>query len=498
MENENNNERDTKKTYFHSIESVKEYSNKLMEKFSNAMEVYEKSVTNPSYTERLDYTVAAIYLSLKKVFPKGISFRIDYRTKSYRSMQRSTDLEIINSDPDKLQKDIFGIKVIITNLDGKLDLDTTNPQYQKLIHLQNEKMDNITFITEAREWLNGSSDVIENEEHYYEKLIDLLKRLEASTYPECEKETEIPYSTRLANAEEAYRTKQKDGTLSLSLDKEQSASIALLLDDLEKRLDDKLERELLKVFLPKALDSNLLSNMLQISYAYDKEKLKSTGYVADFYNLKVGNDFNIEMQTQSYFRYLDGKKGPSFHNGQVGKGIKIFSFFELVDKNDPQPLEYYLKILSQMPIDIYENGIIDGTKSAIMAKVENAYSRIKLKDKIRFSNKKNSKSYDMDKYLLKLSEYVSANMSICRSAHNFSAPTVNIENASLTDAFSDVLRRRDGISCLAQILVDRLDSVLKDNNDSRASKSYKQINIRDIANYAKNLPHINTEQSIEK
>ena len=62
MENENNNnERDTKKTYFHSIESVKEYSNKLMEKFSNAMEVYEKSVTNPSYTERLDYTVAAIF-----------------------------------------------------------------------------------------------------------------------------------------------------------------------------------------------------------------------------------------------------------------------------------------------------------------------------------------------------------------------------------------------------------------------------------------------------
>lgn len=483
---------------FHSIEEVKEYSNKLMEKLLHTMDTYKEYTTTPQYIERLDYTVAAIYLALKKVLPEGVSFRIDYRTKSYRSLQKSTDLEIINSNLNKLKKDIFGMKVIITDIDGKLDLDSTNPQYQKLIQLQNKKMNNTTFIAETREWLSGSSEIMQTEENYYEKFIDLLKRLKESTYVECEKETDIPYSERLSSVQKAYMAKQKDGALSFSISKSQITSIELLLDDLEKRLDDKFEREILKVFLPKALESNLLSNMLQTSYMYDKETLKPTGYVSDFYNLNVGNDFSIELQTQSYFRYLDGKKGPSFHNGKVGKSINIMSFFELVDKNDLQPLEYYLKILRNMPINTYENEIIEGTESSIINRVKEAYSHIKLKDKIIFSSKEGVEPYEFDKYLLQLSEYVSANMSICRSAHNFSTPTVNIENGCLIDSFSDVLRKRDGISCLAQILVDRLDNILKNRNDPRAKKSYKQINIRDIANYAKNLPPINDKQALEK
>ncbi len=498
MENEINTKKEQENIDFHSIEDVKEYSDKLMEKFLNTMDAYEKQATVPSYTTRLDYTVAAIYLSLKKVMPEGVSFRIDYRTKSRRSMKKSTDLEIMDSDLNKLKKDIFGIKIIITDIDGKLDLDSTNPQYQKLINLQDKKIDNTTFIVETREWLSDSADTMQNEENYYEKTISLLNRLQESTYVKCDKETEIPYSTQLANVKEAYITKQKNDTLSLSLSKDQAAKIELLLNDLEKRLDDKLERELLNIFLPKALDSNLLSNMLQIGYIYDKETVKPTGYVADFYNLNVGDAFAVEVQTQSYLRYLDGKKGASFHNGKVGKGIKISSFFELVDKNDANSLEYYLKILGQMPVDTYENGIIEDTKSGIIKKVEEAYSHVKIKDKIKFSNKKSAKQYNMDNYLFELSEYVSANMSICRSAHNFSTPSVNIENASLTEAFSDVLRKRDGISCLAQMLVDRLDSILQDKNDSRTNKSYKQINIRDIANYSKTLPRVNEKQVIEK
>lgn len=496
MRDKNKNE---KAIDFHSIEDVKKYSNKLMEKFLHTMDTYKEYTTAPKYTERLDYTVAAIYLALKKVLPEGVSFRIDYRTKSYRSLQKSTDLEIINSDLNKLKKDIFGLKVIITDIDGKLDLDSTNPQYQKLIQLQNTKIDNTTFIAETRAWLSGSSEIMQTEEIYYEKFIDLLKRLRESTYVECDKETDIPYSERLSNVQKAYVSKQKDDALSFSISKSQIATIELFLDDLEKRLDDKFEREILKVFLPKALDSNLLSNMLQTNYMYDKEKLKPTGYVADFYNLNVRNEFSIEMQTQSYFRYLDGKKGPSFHNGKVGKGINIMSFFELVDKNDSQPLEYYLRILNNMPINTYENEIIEGTESSsIINRVKEAYSHVKLKDKISFSNKEDAEPYEFDKYLLQLSEYVSANMSICRSAHNFSTPTVNIENGCLIDAFSDVLRKRDGISCLAQILVDRLDNILINKNDPRAKKIYKQINIRDIANYAEKLPPTNDKQAIEK
>lgn len=326
----------------------------------------------------------------------------------------------------------------------------------------------------------------------------LLKLIQDSTYPECSQETEVPFSARLQNIQESFKYKQKNGTLSLSLSKEQIATIDSLLNELEKRLDDKFEREILKVFLPQALNSNLLTNLLHTNYIYDKTTVKPTGYVADFYNLNVGNEFNIEIQTQSYLRYLDGKKGVSFHNGKVGKGISIFSFFELIDKNDSYPLEYYLKILSQIPVDTYENGIMDDKKSSILNKVKEAYSHIRIKDKIKFSNKKGSKPFDTDQYLLTLSKYVSANMAICRSSHNFSTPTVSIENASLLESFSDVLRKRDGISCLAQMLVDRLEDILQTNNDDRANKSYKQINIRNIINYANTLPNINDELSINK
>lgn len=496
--NSSKNKKKDKDIVFNSFEDVKKYSKQLEDKFTQTMSTYEKLSTTSDYSERVDYIIAAIYLSLKKVFPEGISFRIDYRTKSYRSMQKSTSSEIIESDTDKLKKDIFGAKIIITDIDGKIDLDPTNPKFQKLIELQNTKMDNITFISETRKWISGTSDEMLNEENYYTKTQDILNRLKASTYDECTEENEISYDTKLNLIKDAYTNKRKNGSLSLSLSKDQSTEAELLLNDLEKRLDDKLERELVNVFLPEALSSNLLSNMLETSYKYDKEKVKTTGYVADFYNLNASNDFSIELQTQSYFRYLDGKKGVSFHNGLNGKGIKTFSFFELVDKNDAYPIEYYLNILSQMPINTYENGMLENNKSNLIKKVEDAYSHVKIKNKIKFSDQKGAKSYDMNTYLLRLAEYVSANMSICRSAHNFSVPTVTIEHGTLTDAFSDVLRQRDGISCLAQMLVDELNSLLEKQDDNRANKTYKQINTRDIINYSKTLPNSTKTEEVTK
>lgn len=110
----NNN---TENRIFSSIEDVKNYSDKLMEKFINVMDTYKKYTTNADYTTRLEYTVAAIYLSLKNVLPEGVNFHIDYRTKSSRSMQKATDLEIIESDLNKLKKDIFGVKIVITDIE---------------------------------------------------------------------------------------------------------------------------------------------------------------------------------------------------------------------------------------------------------------------------------------------------------------------------------------------------------------------------------------------
>ena len=80
-------------------------------------------------------------------------------------------------------------------------------------------------------------------------------------------------------------------------------------------------------------------------------------------------------------------------------------------------------------------------------------------------------------------------MFICRSAHNFNTPTVNIENNGLSTAFADVLRKRDGISCLAQLLVDRVSDIVDTlDNNSEFKPNRKQLTIRDIIAYAKTFP----------
>ena len=257
---------------FRTFEDVKKVSKILENKFLETINTYENQSNDPKYSNHFDYVVAAIYLSLKSVLPEGISFRIDYRTKSYRSMQKSTSSELLKKDTKILKKDIFGIKVIITDISGKINLDPADPQNQKIINLQNIKADNIRFINETRAWLSDSSSITKNEEIYYERIIELLDRIQNSTYPNCEDEVEIPYSIRKDNLKKTYLLKKKDENLSLSLSNEQATEIEILLSDLEKRLDDKLERELLKVFLPKALNSHLIADILQNSYKYEKDK----------------------------------------------------------------------------------------------------------------------------------------------------------------------------------------------------------------------------------
>lgn len=482
---ENHRNEFLKNIEFNSPEEFNKYKNYLISKVMNIVDTYEFYNT-PDNTTRLHYTVAGIYLALKKVFPEGVSFRIDYRKKSSRSTQKTTSKEILNNNVSKITKDIFGVKIIITDITGILNLDAADTENKLLLDLQSQKIDNSKFINETRVWINSTQEA-RTEDNYYKKLFELLERLEASTYQKCVFENEISYNERLDKAKKTYSRKKDNDILSLSISKEQVHDINLLLKDLEGRLNDKLEHELLKVFLPKALSSNLVSNILQVNYMHEKERINDNGYVSDFSIVNVGNKFKFELQTQSYYRYLCGKKGLAFHNGRFGKSININSLFELVDENDPQPIEYYLEILNYIPIDTFETCILEEPQSALVERVEEAYTHIKIRDTINFLNENHSKDYDMNYYLINLAKYISADMYICHSAHNFNTPTVNIENHGLATSFADVLRKRDGISCLAQLLVDRV-STIADNIDNNFKSFRKQLTIRDIIAYAKTFP----------
>ena len=504
---------DIKDVKFTSIDNYGYYKKYLESKVSNVIDIVTSKYKNPENIENLDYIVAGIYLALKNILPDGIGFRIEYREKSFRSTQKSSGSEILRSDVDKITKDIFGMKVIITDIDSALEFGDDSTNFDKLNELQNTRINNINFIEATRKWLNSdSTHIIKTEDEYYKKLIGLLDRLNQSTYPECTSETEVPYSEKLDITRKIYTNKKEQDQFSFNVSREQMNTMTELLDELEDRLDDKLEREILKTYLPKALSSNLVSNILNVNYSYEKETIKSNGYVADFYAIHVNtpnknneddgketkddNEFAIELQAQSFYRYLCGKIGIAYHNGMLGKSINIDSLFELVDPNDSMTLEYYLKILNQVPISVFEKGIIETEHSPLIQKVEEAYKHIKIKDTIKFDNL----DYNMNEYLINLAKYVASNMSVCRSSHNLTTPTVAIEHKGLAAGFSDVLRRKDGISCLAQLLVDRVESIVDsiDNNSDLLPK-YTTLTVRDIINHSNKLKQkqIETDNSRE-
>lgn len=483
-----------------SPEIVKQQK-ELQDKLSQIVDTYIDYNTDDN-KKRLDYTVAGLYFALREILPPSVKFRIDYRTKASRSEQKSAELELLNSSVDRITKDIFAMKIIITSIDGKLDLDPNNPEYSHLISLENTKFDNIHFIEETRDWLPSTSgETLKTEEMYYEKKCEVLERLKIATYEnELMQDSEISYTERLERVSQAYSNKEKANNLSFSISKEQCNSLSALIDDLEARLNDKLERQILQLFVPKALNLNLMANLLDVGYTYEKEYCKPNGYVADYYILSLGKILkNVELQLQSNFRYLCGVNGNAYHNGLAGKTINIFSLFELVDNdNSPYPLEHYLRILSQTPIATYSEEIIKGSNSTLMQQVTDAYKHIKIKDKIHIANNSNLdedlKDYNMNEYLLGFAQYTSADMLVCRSAHNFDTPTVSIEKKDLSDSFAEVLRKRDGISCLAQLLVDRVKSMI--DRDESFLSSYKTLTATDIISYANTLDK--TKDSYEK
>ena len=132
-----------------------------------------------------------------------------------------------------------------------------------------------------------------------------------------------------------------------------------------------------------------------------------------------------------------------------------------------------------------------------------AQQHIKIKDNMDFYNEASGNTFyqNMDEYLLNVAKLSSPDMYICRSSHEFTTPTVTIQKRSLAEAFSDVLRKRDGISCLAQILVDKVDMLAEKINLNSDSKYHKNITVRDIINYIGSLSKdkvITATEGIEK
>ena len=460
--------------------------------------------------EYMCYLMGAIYFEYQRLYP-DLSIYIPFRFKSMESYMKNFNKEAANPSLhtedeifEKTTADTIGATIVLDHINSsrKPNNHYSSDKIQELFDIKDE---NKKIINEIQKELD--TDLIDEKTYYkYEKRI--LGRLIDATYPEFTSERPIPYQTELENINKIYSDKLKSGNFALSIEPEEKVNLEKLLNDLRSRLSDKLEYEILLETLPKVFDSLLIKNALKADAKFEKDVKKNNGFAAIYYTIETPFG-KIEIQAQPKKRYYEAKKGSAFHSGIKGKEVDIDYFFELVDKNDAKPLEFYLDKLNASSVDklvsdvelpnkeeerkqcIENMDTITKRNYRYTQIIEELASHIKLKDTLEFDGK----IYPVDTHLLSLAECVSPDMYVCSSGHT-SFSTASISHKNLVNEFSEVWRKKDSNTYLDNMLIDRLSTILRnpeltddkyqmDNNISNALP--RDISKKDITDYASRL-----------
>lgn len=546
--------------------------------------------TTPHGQQNSDYLGSSIYLIYRKLHPElsitepgrkkgGKSVNDNMHKELHNSIENTvpsdiergitlSDLEKSitsnkenkNNFTDKVTADFSGMTIVLNHIDDAIHFDSNNPENKEILNLRTQRNDNLRFLHKIKKYLN-ENDYIMTQEEYFQIYIELLYRLQNSTYPECTHEIkEGSYSTRLQYAIDNYKKNLQSDSFSNNASDIEIEELYNLTDCLKRRLDDKLQHEILKVTFPHVLADPLLADDFQITGTFIKDIKKEQGFCAIFYELTDAKGRKTEVQLQSNMRYKESKNGLSNHSDMPTKKMDIKPFFELVDNNDnPELLEHYLFLLDRtsraqeedlkesletLKLELAcsksptqkrqkENSIRNIQKK--LDALETARKSIKVKDKfvedvdmidtgyvrsddyeLRDINGKQVKVYDTDtkesthrsdnyelknidgkqvkvydtktlnrttsmtieQYLPVYAEYVSpVNMNVISSAHA-TAPEAHINKKDLVEAFTEVLRKRDEVTYLSEILIDKLKDILniKDTN---------QISYEELRRYAR-------------
>ena len=464
--------------------------------------------------EYLTYLTSAIYLTYKELYPE-LSIYIPFRIKSDRSFlenlkkeitrqfnkltpQEISDLE--NYFPtDKITTDISAATIVLDHI-KPCNINKASYATPLIKNLYKKSLDNSRYIIDIENTL--SEEEFLDESVYFEIKRDLLQRIMDSTYSPFTLERTPTYADELKSLDKIYAQKKSSANFSISISEQQYNDLNFLLEDLRSRLNDKLEYEILRETLPTVLNSPLIKEGFGVKSSFIKDSQKPNGFAALYYvlNTPLGD---IELQTQSYARYFASKKGSAFHSGIKGKEVLIDNFFELTNPNDQHPLEYYLRKLDSIPAD---NKVSDleipkfnsheeetaflqsdlGKRYQTTQKIKELESHIRIKDYIEYNGHKFPSDLELYNFATILSPY----MSICSSGHT-SFSNAGISQKNLISEFSEILRKKDSVTCLGDMLIQRLKIILelqKNNpsyleNKKKVSKIPRDVTFTDIKNY---------------
>lgn len=435
---------------------------------------------------------------------------------------------------DKTNTDISAMTIVLNHISDSMYFDENDPENEQILKLKKQRNENLKFLQSAKKYLS-ENDIFMSQEEYFQMYIELLSRLQDSTYPECSQEIkEGSYSTRLKHAKNAYKKHLENDSFSSKATNTELDELYSLANCLKRRLNDKLQHEVLRVIFPHVLEHPLLAKKFKIKGTFLKDIKKPNGFCALYYVLVDKNGNKIEVQLQSEMRYIETKNGLSTHNDMPNKQIDIKPFFELVNPNDdPNLLEDYLSLLSRTSKSqekhlkeklenlskkfLYsdnnkEKKEIDITIRRLKKKIdtiEKAKNSIKIKDEfieehdmidiestkqednyeIKEINGKKIKVYDtktmkrtsqmtIEQYLPIFAEYVSpSSMSVISSAHTSFTSEAYVNNKNLVEGFTEVLRKNDEVPYLSELLIDKLKDIL-------AIKDTHQLSYDELERYA--------------
>ena len=510
-------------------------SGDITKKLNDSMQKLADTYINANKFEAKEYfcyLVAAIYLTYKDMYP-NLSNYIPFRIKSDFSFLANLKKEIDRNSPlfndeyfDKVQSassqaefeskflpgatdDIAAATIVLDHINSS-ERPRKNYDSDDIIELFDKCQHNLIFISDIEKQIDEG---FMSEEEYFKYRINTLERLIDSTFSEFIFERPIPYKDELEHINNIFNEKTQNSNFALSTTAKQIADLEDLLDDLNSRAYDKLEYAILEETLPKVLADPLIKNVLHVDYQFNKNIKKENGFAALYYILKTPFG-KVELQAQSSKRYYEAKKGSAFHSGYSGKEINIDDFFELVDPNDSKKLDYYLLELGNVSVDSLISDFElpsfsnrkgkreflktpKGKKYLRTKKVNELASHIRIKPEFTFSDKdgNNIVSIPTDKYLFSLACSISPYMGVCSSGHtSFSTATVHSKN--LVNEFAEILRKRDSTTYLGNMLINRLENIIKDGSiiDTAYAKREKisnslprDISRRDIINYAEKI-----------
>lgn len=492
---------------------IKSQQQNIEEQFNQLNTQYVKT-NSLEVKEYLSYLMAAIYLTYKDLYP-DLSIYIPFRIKSDDSTIKNYSKELNETlknynIPDN-QFDLTGINADFMAATIVLDhIKTSRKTHTEYISpdIANLKK----FKSSILDFVNNVEEILEtgfiNEEQYLKLKKETLEKIIQSTYPEFVAERPISYQTELQELNKLYDIKKEYNSFSSEISEDDISSLKSLLLDLRSRSSDKLEYEILKESAPVVFNSPLIKNALKTSFKFVKDSKKPNGFAAIYY--QITTPFGpLEVQLQSNKRYYEAKKGSAFHSGIIGKEIDINSFFELTDPKDSHPINFYLNKLDNINADeifsdiemptfesesdksnyLLNNNNAEKYKKTLLAK--QYMSHIKIKDNYTFNDSKDSQK--TNEYLLSLAKFISPFMNVCSSGHT-SFSTASIHQKNLIGEFTEILRKKDQTTCLRNMLISRLRTILQTSNDKEYLENRKvrdslprDIAREDITQYATRL-----------